>query len=483
MLFRRTPSVNAAWEKAQALLQADRTAEAESLLTEALKNTSPNTEAYYSGVEYLATVQFLSNMPDRSMQTLLSGCAQPEPADKAARKQRLTLLMNAGELLLRQGHLEEAEQVLRQGLEGRGSFYGTAHAGYAFGLEPLADVVLAQGKTAEAATLYEQALQIFQTDRHPRALGALARVLLCQKLTDPTTNPYETASMPKEGWEELASATIGLTGQFPGDKAASALWDLQKQLAIQLGEGHALREAALTLLSNKERESGHHAGSQKALKLLANLYHSQSQHEPMLEAMMALAMSQSEAGEHDAAQTTYQDVLDRAIKRNLIAIQVRALRNQGLHLAEIDRREEAEVALRQAVALGLGIEGARAKVALGIFLQHGGELTEAEPLLSQALAELPPDASDTFPARSHLNAIKENRSCGCGDGALALREGFQTFLETQLPPEFQGSVKVDFVGESMQVQVERALDEEEARRLHLVLQHALATYLERMTSS
>lgn len=482
MLFRRKPQIEAAWEKAQTLLQAGRTAEAEEMLTGALKNTPDNTEAYFAGVEYLATVQYLGNMPDRSMQTLLEGCNKPEPVDSEARKQRLTLLMNAGELLMRQRRFDEAKELLDRGLEGRESFYGKTHAGYAFGLEPLGDVALAQSQYPEAMALYEQSLEIFQKDRHPRALGTLARVLLCQKLTYPATNPYETANMEKAAWEEVAETTIALGNQVPAGAAAAAFWDLQKQLAIQLGEGHALREPALILLSNLEREAKNPTGSQKALKLLANLYHGQRKLEPMLEAMMGLAMAQSEGNDHDGAQATYRDVVERSIKYNKPAAQIRALHNQGLHLAELDRRAEAEVPLRQAVALNGGVNSSRAKVALGIFLQHGGNLTEAEQLLTEALAELPPDISDTFPARNHLKAIQENRSCGCGDGAGAVTEGFQAFLDTQLPPEFQGVVRVDFEGESMEVHVERELSEEEAQRLHLVIQHALAAYLEYMTS-
>lgn len=480
MLFRKKPPIEAAWEKAQKLLQAGQTAEAEGVLTEALKNTPEDTEGYFSGVEYLATVQYLGNMPDRSMKTLLDGCDKPEPKDEAARKQRLTLFMNAGELLLRQKRFEEAKGLLQRGLEGRESFYGQAHAGYAFGLEPLGDVALAQGQYPEAMALYEQAQVIFQKERHPRTLGTLARVLLCQKLTHPETNPYETANMEKAAWEELAETTIGVANQLPEGAAAAAFWDLQKQLAIQLGDGNVLRETALILLSNLERDAKRPVGSQKALKLLANLYHGQRKLEPMLDAMMGLAMAQSEAQDHEAAQTTYRDVVERAIKYNKPGAQVRALHNQGLHLAEIDRKPEAEIALRQAVALGDGMNSIRAKVALGIFLQHGGNLAEAEPLLKEALQELPPDASDTFPARNHLKAIQENRSCGCGDGVSAIREGFQAFLDTQLPPEFQGAVRVDFVEEQLEIHVDRELKEEDAQRLNLVIQHALAAYLEYM---
>ncbi len=324
MMLNQKPSMHRAWEQAQMLLQAGKTADAEELLQDTLKNAVPESEPYFSGVEYLATVQLLGGIIERALETLKEGCARPEPADKEARKQRLTLLMNAGEIFQRHGQLAEAEEALRAGLAGRESFYGKTHAGFAFGLEPLGDVFLAQGKREEAARLYDAALKIFARERHPRAVGALARVLVCQKLATPTDNPYESASMPRDAWDELASASIGLTRQLPGGMAAPALWNLQSQLAIQLGEGHALREALLTLLSNEERKRGDWKEAKKAFQLLANLYHGANQPERMLEAMLGVALAQSESGDHNGAQKTYQDVIARAEKRGNPNLQARA---------------------------------------------------------------------------------------------------------------------------------------------------------------
>src|SRR5690349_18089422 len=69
--------------------------------------------------------------------------------DDESRKDRLTYRMNLGMTLRMAGRLDEAEKELRQGLEERLAFYGREHPGYAFGLEPLADLLLARGEVRE----------------------------------------------------------------------------------------------------------------------------------------------------------------------------------------------------------------------------------------------------------------------------------------------------------------------------------------------
>ena len=99
--------------------------------------------------------------------------AEVPAADKAAQKDRLTYLMNLGEILTRMDKLGEAEAVLRQGLAEREAFYGTEHPGYAFGLAPLAENLLAQGRADEAEPLIEQAVEINWAAGHEAVAGDL----------------------------------------------------------------------------------------------------------------------------------------------------------------------------------------------------------------------------------------------------------------------------------------------------------------------
>ena len=61
--------------------------------------------------------------------------------------------MNLGEFLVRAGQLDEAGAVLLRGLEGRAALYGETPPGYAFGIEPLADLRLREGDATAALAL------------------------------------------------------------------------------------------------------------------------------------------------------------------------------------------------------------------------------------------------------------------------------------------------------------------------------------------
>jgi hypothetical protein len=62
----------------------------------------------------------------------------------------LSYRLNLGMVLRMAGRLDGAETELRHGAEDRLAFYGREHPGYAFGLEPLAEVLLQRGNASEA---------------------------------------------------------------------------------------------------------------------------------------------------------------------------------------------------------------------------------------------------------------------------------------------------------------------------------------------
>src|ERR1700754_71100 len=84
--------------------------------------------------------------------------ASVKPRDDESRKERLTYLTNLGVALSWAGRQREAEKELRRGLKERLAFYGREHAGYAFGLEPLAELLRQRGKLREARQLAEEAV-------------------------------------------------------------------------------------------------------------------------------------------------------------------------------------------------------------------------------------------------------------------------------------------------------------------------------------
>src|SRR5258705_7954505 len=76
-----------------------------------------------------------------------AACATPR--DHESRRDQLSYRLNLGLALREAGRLDEAETQLRQGAEERLAFYGREHAGYAYGLVPLAGLLRPRGGMAE----------------------------------------------------------------------------------------------------------------------------------------------------------------------------------------------------------------------------------------------------------------------------------------------------------------------------------------------
>ncbi|WP_405104065.1 tetratricopeptide repeat protein [Micromonospora sp. NBC_01412] len=95
------------------------------------------------------------------------------PRDHGSRKDQLTYRLNLGLALRMAGRLDEAETELRQGVEERLAFYGREHAGYAFGLESLADLLRQRGDVAEARQVVEEAVANLWRNGHERVASAL----------------------------------------------------------------------------------------------------------------------------------------------------------------------------------------------------------------------------------------------------------------------------------------------------------------------
>ena len=100
--------------------------------------------------------------------------AMVQATDSNSQRDRLTYLMNLGEMLTRLGDLEEAEQVARVGLDARRRFYGPEHPGYAFGLSALAETLLARGQPREALDHINEAVSIQRSVGHDKLADALA---------------------------------------------------------------------------------------------------------------------------------------------------------------------------------------------------------------------------------------------------------------------------------------------------------------------
>lgn len=480
--------IDLSWERTEPLIQAGRTAVAETILSQALAEAEQKegfgSLSYLKGIEYLVACQMSGRQFFRAIETLQAALALPEPTDAVTRKQWLALYLILGDVLRLAGEPAQAEEILRQGLQKREQFYGKSHAGYAFGLEPLADALFVQGKLDEALPLYQETIQLFSDLKHPRLVTARVHDAFARKAAAPEKNPFATLTLRTDGWEQLAAVALEFSQTLAEGEGTPALWSLQTTLEKQLGEAHPRREATLIHLSEKERASsreGSNTRRQKALMLLANLYHKRGQKEQLIQAMLGIALAQGDAGQLDEAQATYTQAIGQARKLENPNLLARALRNQGLLFYQSQQSEAAERCLREAVEVSdlpiARTDQAQAQIALGILLQHSGKLTEARPLLEAALKTLPTNDPHTVPVRTHLLALKQGKLCGCGEGGLSFLDGFQAYLETQLPPEWRGMVHLAQNEEgNLVVETETKLPNTEETRLFHLVNHCYATY-------
>ncbi len=168
----------------------------------------------------LATILAAVGSAAQAIEHMRSACEVTERGE-AAERERLSFIMNLGDLLQNEGQLEEAETILRQGLACRETFYGKDHAGYAFGLEPLAEVLLALGRAASAAPMLERCVAIFQRDRHPRLPKALLLQVAARVSGKDPSRGVSTALVRAVVEEGLAKASHV---DRRGDPAQCARW-------------------------------------------------------------------------------------------------------------------------------------------------------------------------------------------------------------------------------------------------------------------
>jgi len=158
-------------------------------------------------------------------------------------------------------------------------------------------------------------------------------------------------------------------------------------------------------------------------------------------------------------------------------------------LAEAERFAEAEQRMREAVAYAQ--RGAdhemlgRAQIALGLFLQHRGRLDEARQIVEAGLAVMDPAHPDAIIGRSHLGAIHQGESCGCGALGDTLSAAFRDFVLARLPADLLSGLDVNIVdGEfKVEVQLNREPAPDELDHLNRVMNAATAEFRRRVLAS
>ena len=466
---------------------------------------------YASASSELGTVLLNAGQRERAIEAFRAACEGPWPADGQDLRDRLTYLMNLGQSLEWAGRLDEAEQALRKGLEGRKAHYGREHSGYAFGLEPLGTLMLRMGKPAVALEMLDEVASNFARNRHPRIAGALALRAEALKASGKPNPPFDGLDgLPPELIGQIFDKVLARFQQrFPGQAERTpaqlvvmrqVLADLVPLLERRLGEAHKATLGALATAANIERLLGDNGDEQirsAAIRRTIDICDRHGRGREALHAVMGLAMARGDAEHEEEAVEIYQDALRRAEQLGDPVDRSQALRNFGLCLSNLKRNVEAERRLGEAVevaaASGAAMDGdapriseilSRAQIALGIFLQHNGKPDEARGLLSSALERIDPALPDAITARGHLGAIETGAACGCGDTAGAMAEAFRQFVLARLPQGLLEKLDVELKDKNFQIGVHlnRELQPGELQQLNRVVSHALEEFKRRVTA-
>ncbi|MEV4533098.1 tetratricopeptide repeat protein [Asanoa sp. NPDC049518] len=425
----------------------------------------------------LGTVLMNCDQLGRAVDAFRAAASVDPGSDYEARKDQITYRMNLGIVLRLAGRIEEAEAELRQGLRERLAFYGKEHAGYGFGLEPLAAVLLQRGNLAEARQVVDETVDNFWRNGHERVATAIAlrgEIMAAGGETGPLFLGLD--QLPEHVVEQVAAAVIS---QGQGNPAV--LTDLAAALEARLGPDHQATLNVLSALAN----TGH--GRVDAIQRVLASYDRQGRDEEALMATLGLALAQSDSGDDAGALASYESAYALANRLRRPELVSQTLRNWGLALKEVGQLGPAEQRLAEAVAVARG--GAdretlgRAGVALGLFLQHEGRLSEAEKVIEEGLSALDPVHPDALIGRSHLGAVREGRTCGCGDLPSTISDAFRDFVMA-IPQDLLADLRVTIVDHDFKIDVElrREPAKDELERLNEVVQSAHAEFRRRITT-
>jgi hypothetical protein len=218
-----------------------RMAEAEAMMTAAVEAVAAE---YGQGSPEWASAQsdfgellFTAGAAERAIDYFRRAAEVPGRDDETRRDQ-LTYRTNVSLALRRLGRLDEAEVELRRGVEERIAFYGREHPGYAFGLEPLAGLLLERGHARQAATVAGEAADNLRRNEHPRLNDVLVMRVVAL---------YRAGEAPFTDFDELPDATVEevaelMTGQDHDPELVSAL---AKAVAARLGPEHRVTLEAI----------------------------------------------------------------------------------------------------------------------------------------------------------------------------------------------------------------------------------------------
>lgn len=486
------PNAGSTVDAAIAQLRAGERLQAETAVATAVREAEAREgrgSALWAAAQFdLARVLLELGDAQRAMEALRQACTM-RGTTTAETIARLTYQVNLGQVLLTIGNAHEAERVLRGSLEERGKAFGTDHAGYAFGLEALADALIANGDAAQAVALAEQAATWFETAKHARFVQSAALRAIARKAAygnDAVAFQEVSAWDDPTVWSIAQECLAKCAGAEPRI-ALAVLRELRDALAKRCGSETSRLVPWVVGIATAARAVPSPSDRQEALAWLVNVFDRQDDAANAIDAVIGTALAHEEAGSPHEAQVAYEEALRRARSVKNAGLLTDATRSYGLFLQKSERLEDAERMLREAVrhaesSVSDEQRGA-ASIALGILLQHGGQLQEARGILETGLGCLPATHPDALAARSHRDAIDRGTPCGCVDMRDALSSTLQDMVRQHLPEGLLERLIVgydDKGGLDLQVRLVREPTPSERELVDRVLRQAVAELREKI---
>jgi hypothetical protein len=184
-------------------------------------------------------------------------CDYPMPADPAGRRDRLAFMFGFGGCVEAAGRADEAEKVFHQCVAFAKGVFGAGSPGYAAALEPLAGLLLRQGKTGDAVRLLDEAYDTLWKHGDRQVVAVLPARAEALKAAGRADNPFtDLAQLPEDLGTAVVARVIGRGKQADPVRHRQVLADLLTFAEKKFGPDHPNTANALAAVVRHEAVLG-----------------------------------------------------------------------------------------------------------------------------------------------------------------------------------------------------------------------------------
>ena len=432
-----------------------------------------NSVQYARSLSHLATLYCASGDLSKGAELCLAA-ADRCPTDEEGTKEKLTQMMNAGQMYSGCGQSKEALPILQKALDERITFYGKGHAGVAYGEQVLAEAMLAEKQYAEGLKHATSAVQTFYSERHHEFPGAYAvRAGLASAKGVDSAKIWKTlADIPEDATAEIVLHADRVAKLMEPKLGLSYLEQLAKWAESYLPENTKLLGNTLVAWSNLAQASNDPGGMGRCSDMMLNFIDKLPKPADQVNMLQGIAMNYSSCGRSsDEVRSIYQRATTTA--KNDPLLEAAVVTNWAIFEAEQDDKSAAPALYDRAIELSKQMNSTeklgRSMIAKGVFLHHQEQSEEALKLLKQGTDILPATNSDAACGMMHLVALESGLPCCCHGGDEMTKESLTILAQKFFEQSGLGDVldKVEFGEDGLNVSVSREPSQDELQRLQV----------------